>query len=66
MKDFNLRATLLELLVACLFICGIALIAAGLGQISPALAAIFLGVAILYMAACISKSANSPRKDGKE
>lgn len=66
MKDSNKTAIIMELLVAILFICGIALIAAGLWQVCPPLALVFMGAALLYVAACISNAANSPRKDGKK
>lgn len=66
MKDTNVAAIIIELLVVILFICGIALIAAGLWQVCPPLALIFMGAALVYVAACISKTANSPRKDGKK
>lgn len=55
---------IVELLVVILFFCGVALIAAGLWLFNIPLALIFMGAAVLYLAACISKSAKSNEKDG--
>ncbi len=55
-----------ELLVVILFFCGVALIAAGLWLFSVPLAMIFMGIAVLYLAAGISKTAKSNEKDGKK
>ena len=58
--------TVADCVVVLLFFCGIALIAAGLWQWSSPVSLVFIGAALLYIAASISKSANSPRKDGKK
>jgi hypothetical protein len=53
-----------EWLVVLLFFAGVALIAAGLWCIWPPVSLIFIGVAVLYLAMCVSKVAKSPVKDG--
>lgn len=58
------KASALDRLIVFLFFSGVALIAVGLWQFSRPLALVFLGVACLYVAACVSKTAKSPRKDG--
>lgn len=66
MKKSNQASAVLELLIVILFIAGIALIAAGLWQWSRPLAFVFVGLALLYTSFCLSKTANPPRKDGKQ
>lgn len=53
-----------EWMVVVLFVAGLALIAAGLWCIWPPLALIFGGIALLYLAMCVSKVAKFPVKDG--
>ena len=66
MKEKNKRSTGLDWLVVILFFCGVALIAAGLWQVSRPLAMIFLGLVALYLAACINNAANSPERTDKK
>lgn len=65
-KKINKAHSAVDLLTVFLFFCGVALIAVGLYQFWQPLALVFLGIACLYVAACIAKTANSPRKDGKQ
>lgn len=68
MKDNrNSRGTsAAEWLTAFLFFLGMGLIAAGLYQFSRALALVFLGIACLYLAFGVYKTAKSSGKDGKQ
>lgn len=65
-SNTNKTAAVLDSLIVLLFFCGVALIAVGLWQIWRPLAMVFLGLACLYVAASVNKTANSPRKDGKK
>ena len=58
----NKASAVMEWLIVFLFFCGVALIAAGLWQIWPPLALVFLGIACLYLAGCMSMSAKSPER----
>lgn len=64
MKDSknNKAADILEWLIVLLFFCGVALIAAGLWQIWQPLALVFLGIACLYLAGCVSMAVKSPER----
>ena len=57
---------LLDLLIVLLFFAGVALIAAGLWQIWPPLAFVFLGIACLYVAGCVNLAAKSPERTDKK
>lgn len=54
------KLPILDWLIIFLFFGGVALIAVGLWQFSYPLALVFLGIACLYVAACVSKTAKSP------
>ena len=56
----------LDWLVVLLFFCGVALIAAGLWQIWPPIALVFLGIASWYVAGCVSMAAKSPERTDKK
>lgn len=56
--------TAVDWLIVFLFFIGVVLIAAGLWLFSRPLALVFIGITCLYVAGCVSKAANSPRKDG--
>lgn len=60
------RGIIYEWLIAFLFFCGVAAITVGLWQLHPSAGMIFLGVALLYLAACCSSVANTPGKDGRK
>ena len=64
-KKSNANAGL-EWLVVFLFFCGVALIAAGLWHFSSALALVFLGIACLYVAGCVSMAAKSPERTDRK
>lgn len=57
---------LLDWFVVFLFFAGMALIAAGLWQIWPPLAWVFLGLACLYVAGCVNMAAKSPERTDKK
>ncbi len=56
----------LDWFVVFLFFAGVDLIAAGLWQIWPPLALVFLGIACLYVAGCVSMAAKSPERTVKK
>lgn len=56
----------LDLVVVFLFFCGVALIAAGLWRMWPPVALVFLGIACLYVAGCVSIAAKSPERTDKK
>lgn len=56
------RNLLQDWLILFLFFAGVALIAAGLWQIWPPLAFVFLGIACLYVAGCVNLAAKSPER----
>lgn len=60
------KTTILDWVVVFLFFCGVALIAAGLWQIWPPVALVFLGIACLYVAGCVSIAAKSPERTDKK
>ena len=62
----NKAAAILDWLVTFLFFCGMALIAAGLWQIWPPVALVFLGIVTWYLAACINTAAKSPERTDKK
>lgn len=62
----NKAAVIQEWLIVFLFFCGVALIAAGLWQIWQPLALVFLGIACLYLAGCVSLAAKSPERTEKK
>lgn len=68
MKDNKNSKTsaVLDGFVVFLFFCGVALIAAGLWLFSHALAMVFLGIACLYVAGCVSIAAKSPERTDKK
>jgi hypothetical protein len=66
MNKIDRISAVVESLIVILFIAGIALIAAGFWQWSRPLAFVFVGLALIYISFCLSKSANPPRKDGKK
>lgn len=67
MKNKNNKETaILDWLVVLLFFCGVALIAAGIWQFSRPLALVFLGIACLYLAGCVSMAAKSPERTDKK
>ena len=59
-------STALDWLIVFLFFCGVALIAAGLWQIWPPLALVFLGIACWYLAGCTNMAAKSPERTDKK
>lgn len=66
-NDKNCRASvILDWVVVFLFFCGVALIAAGLWQIWQPLALVFLGIACVYVAGCVSVAAKSPKRTDKK
>ena len=60
------RSAALDWLVVLLFFCGVALIAAGLWQMWPPIALVFLGLACLYVAGCIGMAAKFPERTDKK
>lgn len=56
----------LDWMVDFLFFCGVALIAAGLWRMWPPVALVFLGIACLYVAGCVSMAAKSPERTDKK
>lgn len=65
-KNRNQKTTAVDLLVVLLFFIGVALIAAGLWLASRTLCLVFLGVSVLYLAACTNKAANPPERTVKK
>jgi len=67
MKDHSKRtSSLSEWFTVLLFFVGVALIAAGLWQIWPPLALVFLGIACLYVAGCVNMAAKFPERTDKK
>ena len=65
MKDTR-KGIAADVLVVFLFLLGVALIAAGLWLASRTLCLVFLGISILYLAACVNKAANSHERTVKK
>ena len=62
----NKASAVMEWLIVLLFFCGVALIAAGLWQIWPPMALVFLGIACWYVAGCVNMAAKSPERTDKK
>lgn len=65
-KNRKRRSAAADILVVLLFFCGVALIAAGLWLASPTLCLVFLGISVLYLAACVNTAANPHERTVKK
>lgn len=65
-NDKRNEVSVLDWLIVLLFFGGVALIAAGLWQFGRPLALVFLGIACLYVATCVSKTANPHERTDKK
>lgn len=65
-KTRKRKTSVLDVLVVFLFFCGKALIAAGLWLANRTLCLIFLGISVLYLAACINNAANPHERTVKK
>lgn len=65
-NDGKQKNTFMDWLVLVLYLCGMALVAAGLWQVSPPAASIYLGLELMVRSFCISRAAKSPERTVKK
>ena len=65
-NDGKQKNTITDWLVLILYLCGVALVAAGLWQVNPPMASIYLGFVLMTRSFCISRAAKSPERTDKK